>query len=196
MNHAHAPFEIRLSRKRKVPTDVTSCQRLTTTVGKERVPETVKNLSSLRVDSPLLTMTQDDSEGETNCPFPKLGIYEKPEAFFNRIRQVTGELAKRLHDWRRSTRCGMHQSDAVQSIENQSPTIHCDCCIQSDRRIGNRSSSLDSLINAWPGLKPHVREAIQTLVDAAKLVESGSTSDDELKCSTLNYSECNHEGSC
>jgi len=196
MNHAHAPFELQWSRQRKVPSNDTHCQRLTTTVTRQRVPETAKNLSSLRVNSWLLTMTQNDSEGETNCPFRKLGIHEKPGAFFNRIRQVTGDLAKRLRNWLRSTRCGMHQSAAVQSIENQSPTSHCDCRIQSDRQMGNRPSSLDSLINAWPGLKPHVREAIQTLVDAAKLVESGSISDNEVKCHILNCSGCNHEGSC
>lgn len=183
MKYEHSPFEVQSRRQRKVPSNDTSCQQLPTAEASQLASATAKSSSYWRVNFMPVAMTEIDSVGETNCPIRRRWIHEIRKSYFNLIRRVTGNRGKRRREWLRAIECGMHQPDAAQSIDYQSPTSNCDPCLRSDRQKGKHASSLDSLINAWPELKPHVREAIITLVDAAQLVESGLTSDEAVRCS-------------
>jgi hypothetical protein len=193
MNHDHAPIKAQLSRLEKMPLNDRSCQRLTSAVARIRVSGTATNRSASTKNRTQLSMAQIGSEGKTNCPFRNPRLPEKRRSRFNSIRLITADLVLRLRGWVTSTRVGTPPSADLQLIGKQSNTGRCECCFHSDRQFGDYPSSLDSVIIACPRLKPHVREAILTLVDAAKLVESGSASDDVVTCCIPNCLGGKHE---
>ncbi len=193
MNHKLATPVLQSSRQRKVPSNDTSCQRLTSNEARPRSLGHTKNVPSFHEKTSKYSLALDDSEGETNCPIRRLCIPEIQGSYFNRIRRIWYCIATRLLEWLSLAQCGVHRSAVVQSMDDQSLTNNGEFCSKSDVQVGEGPSCLNSLIVAWPRLMPHIREAILTLVDAAELVKPALTGDEAAKCSGPFCSGRNYE---